>query len=83
MSSAPMQKFGVNHDLPSRSGDREYQHSAYAKTMVVDDEILISMCSIWTRGANLNTECFVKVQSAEMASKVVRYFDLEIQPTNA
>ena len=56
----------------------------HAKTMVVDDEILIvTTFNLDPRSANLNTECFVKVQSAEMASKVVRYFDLEIQPTNA
>ena len=55
----------------------------HAKTMVVDDEMLIGNLQFGpTKRQHLNTECFVKVQNSEMASKVVRYFDLEIQPAN-
>ncbi len=56
----------------------------HAKTMIVDNEILIvTTFNLDPRSANLNTECFVQVVDAQMASKVVRYFDLEIQPANA
>lgn len=56
----------------------------HAKTMIVDDETLIvTTFNLDPRSANLNTECFVEVKNPEMTSKVVKYFDTEIQPENA
>ena len=56
----------------------------HAKTMIIDEEILIvTTFNLDPRSANLNTECFVEVRSAELTAQVVKYFDTEIKPENA
>ena len=56
----------------------------HAKTMIIDESILVvTTFNLDPRSANLNTECLVQVDNADLAQSVTNYFNQEIQPDNA
>ena len=56
----------------------------HAKTMIIDESILVvTTFNLDPRSANLNTECLVQVDNADLAQSVTKYFNQEIQPDNA
>ncbi len=56
----------------------------HAKTMVIDDSItVIGTFNLDPRSANLNTECFVQLNSKAIAKKVMNHLNEEFLPQNA
>ncbi|MBM66141.1 MAG: Cardiolipin synthetase [Myxococcales bacterium] len=78
----------IRRDLMSSAQVRSMRklpiYSLHAKTMVVDDELLvIGTFNLDPRSANLNTECVVLIPSAAAARGVLDWIEQEIKPENS
>ena len=56
----------------------------HAKTLIVDRKTLVvATFNLDPRSANLNTECYVSIQSAEMVARTLGYIEEEMKSENA